>query len=150
MMETSGMHFIRAAFATDDGKTFIDRHFGDAGCFEIVDISDSAMIRIKQLNNRSAEDESSHADIKKAGSITDLLKSEGVQVAVAKVFGPNIMRIKKHFVCVRMNDPVIEEAVVRLQTHIGEIQGEWEKGEQRGFLNLLHAKDDIHHDQIDI
>ncbi len=131
------------AIATDDGAAFIDRHFGDAKYFDIYDIADSSTVKVKRIDNTIEEDESVHADPRKAGGITGILKAEGVQLAVSRVFGPNIMRIKKHFVCMRMDDPTIGEALARLVSHTGKIQDEWDKGEERGFLNLLLARESV-------
>jgi len=134
---------MRAAFATDDGHTFMDRHFGDARYFDIYDLEGPSWVKIRRIDNTIEEDETVHADPRKAGGITGLLKAEGVQVAVSKVFGPNIMRIKKHFVCVRMDDQTIGEARTRLSGMAGRIEEEWHKGDGRGFLNLLSARDSI-------
>jgi predicted Fe-Mo cluster-binding NifX family protein len=140
-METSIMGTMRAAFATDDGAEFMDRHFGDANYFDIYDITGPSWIKVKRIDNTTEEDEGVHADPRKAGGITGLLKAEGVQVAVSKVFGPNIARIKKHFVCVRMDDPTVGESLRRLSDHGETIREEWQKGEERGFLDLMLARE---------
>lgn len=132
---------VRVAIATDDGMTFMDRHFGDAKYFDIYDVTDSSSTMVKRIVNTTEEDEAVHADPKKAGGIVGLLSSAGVNVTVSKVFGPNIRRIKKHFVCVRMDDQTIGEARARLTGMTGRIEEEWNKGEDRGFLNLLFARD---------
>ncbi len=135
------MWSMRAAFATDDGTTFMPRHFGDAKYFDIYDIDEAAATLVKRIVNTVDEEETEHADPKKAGGITGLLKQEKVNTAVSSVFGPNIMRIKKQFVCLRMDDPTIPEAILRVQKHYQRAREEWEKGEDRNFLNLLIKKD---------
>ena len=87
------------AFATNNGTTFMDNHFGDANYYDIYKISASNSEFIKRIDNTVDIEEESHADPKKAKGISGLLKSEGIQVVVSKVFGPNIKRIKKNFVC---------------------------------------------------
>jgi predicted Fe-Mo cluster-binding NifX family protein len=97
------MRNLTVAFATDDGETFMNRHFGDADRFLLYRISPSNVEFLKETRNSTEEDdESIHADLKKAGSISRLLKQEKVQVVVSKVFGPNIKQIKTKFVCLLM------------------------------------------------
>ena len=123
---------IKVAFATDDGKTFMDRHFGDA--YEITE-KDSEFI--KRIKNTTEEDnESIHADPEKAKGVAGLFKGENIQVVVSKVFGPNIKRIKKKFVCVLMNDNSISKSIKNIQETIHIIDKEWNKGEERSHLNL--------------
>ena len=134
---------IRAAFANDDGKTFMRRHFGDARYFDIYDIDETAITYVMRIINTVEEEESVHADPVKAGGIAGLLKESKVNTAVSLVFGPNIMRIKKKFVCVRMDDSSIDAAVIRLQQNFLRVKEEWEKGEERSYLNLLTIKTEL-------
>jgi len=145
-MESGNKAVMRAAFATDDGQTFMDRHFGDARYFDIYDLEGQSWVKVRRIDNTIEQDETVHADPRKAGGITGLLKAEGVQVAVSKVFGPNIMRIKKHFVCVRMDDQTIGDAQERLAGMAGRIEEEWNKGDERGFLNQLRARESVEGD----
>lgn len=132
------MQRIRIAFATDDGVAFMSRHFGDAKYFDIHDVDQSGAMFVRRISNTvEDEDASIHADPVKAGGIMGLLVNEGVTVAASPVFGPNIKRIKRKFVCVLMNDATIAEAAARLVEHFELILGEWGKGEERGTLNLL-------------
>lgn len=125
------------AFATNDGKTFMSQHFGDAEKYLIYRISDSNFEFMKVIRNTSEEeDESVHADPRKAGSITKILKQEYVDVVVSKVFGPNIKRIKKKFVCIVSKKNAIDDAILEIQKNFYEIQSEWEKGEVREHLKL--------------
>jgi predicted Fe-Mo cluster-binding NifX family protein len=123
------------AFATDDGTKYIDRHFGDADFYDIYEISSNESKFIKRINN-TTEEEDIHADPKKASSIVDLLKIEKVQVAISKVFGPNIKRIKKKFVCGLFNDPQISDSIKIIQKNINVFIDEWEKGETRNHINM--------------
>jgi len=128
---------LRVAVATDDGKVFMTRHFGDASFFDIYTVTATGSTFVKRIENSVGEAEGLHADVSKAGGISGLLKSDNVRVTVSPVFGPNIQRIKKHFVCVRMNDALVADALVRLEANFGLIEGEWEKGDSRDYLTLL-------------
>ena len=127
------MERLRIAVATDDGDIIMRRHFGDAAFFEIFELSASGYDLVGRVTNNVGEEEG-HADPKKAKGISGILKKQGVQVALSRVFGPNIKRIKKHFVCVLTGHDVISEGLDVLVRHYPEILAEFEKGEQRGFL----------------
>jgi predicted Fe-Mo cluster-binding NifX family protein len=123
-------------FATDDGKSFMDRHFGDSKYYDIYEISETDSKFVKRIKNTTEEDnEEIHADPKKAKGVSQLFKKEDVKVLVSKVFGPNIKRIKTKFVCVLMNS-AISESIESIQQNIDLINDEWEKGEGRNYLNL--------------
>jgi predicted Fe-Mo cluster-binding NifX family protein len=126
---------LTAAFSTNDGKTFIDKHSGDARFFDIYKISETETTFLKRLEN-TAPEEKRHADPEKAKGIGRMLKKERVQILVSKVFGPNIKRIKKQFVCIMMNDTNISDSLKVLQQKLPEIQTEWETGEERNILNF--------------
>ena len=130
------MDKIITAFATDDGVSFMDRHFGDANQYAIHEINPSEAKFIRIISNTTNEDEEVHADPKKAKNIADLLKKENVQIVVAKKFGANINKMKKKFACILMNDKQISESIMILQKNFNTIITEWEKGETRNFINL--------------
>ena len=128
------MEKIRVAFATDNGKTFMGRHFGDADFYDIYEIAGNNAKFIKRIDN--TVDEEVHADPKKAKGISKLLLHENVNVVVSKIFGPNIKRIKKKFVCIVVKDEEIEEGINKICLNIGKIYNEWEKGEERQHLSF--------------
>lgn len=126
---------IIAAFATDDGEHFINRHFGDAEFYDVYEISRENSKFLKQISNASGEEnEELHADPKKAKSVAGILLKEGVNTAVSNIFGPNIKRIRKKFVCVISREKTIAAGVRIIQEHIDEIEAEWRKGPERGHL----------------
>jgi len=136
------MEKLKFAFATNDGELFINEHFGDADFYDIYEISADKTQFVKRIHNTSEEeDEEIHADPKKAKSIVDLLKTENVKVVCSKVFGPNIMRIKKKFVCVLLNNKNIQDSILTVQANINNIIDELEKGENRSFINLKKISD---------
>jgi len=127
---------LKIAFATDDGKNFIKRHFGDAERFDIYEMNEKGRKFLKSLHN-TVEDSEDHADENKAKGISGLLKEEKVQIAVSKIFGPNIKRIKSKFVCVIVNDKnEISVSLDILEKNFGQLVNEWNKGEERTYLKL--------------
>ncbi len=131
------MEIITTAFATDNGKSFTNKHFGDADYYMIYEISLSDAKFIKKISNTTEDDdEEIHADPKKAKSVAKMLKNENVNVVISKIYGPNIKRIKKKFVCILMNNKDISECPKIIQKNINIIINEWNKGEIRNHLNL--------------
>ena len=126
------------AFPTDNGKNFIDRHFGDADFYDIYEIDENDVNFIKRIDNTVDKEDKVHADLKKAKGISNLLLNENVQVVVSKIFGPNIKRIKKKFVCIIMNDESIDDSLSKICKKIRAISEEWEKGEIRKYLSFLN------------
>lgn len=125
-----------AAFATDDGQTFMDRHFGDANRYDIYEINNAGFSFIKTIENSIGEEEEIHADPYKAKGIARLLKQDQVKCLISKKFGANINKMKKKFVCILMNDKQIPDSIKTIQQNLSKIIHEWEKGEDRHFINL--------------
>ena len=123
------------ACATDDGQTYIDRHFGDARYYAIYQLEGHTWSFLRKIPNTSKKEEK-HADPEKAKSVTAILKDEHVQVVMAKEFGPNIARIKRHFVPVIVKVETLEAGFAKIREHIESIAAELEKGEARSFLLL--------------
>ncbi len=132
------MDKLITAFATDDGKSFIDRHFGDADFYDIYEISSLEVKLLKRIDNSTEEDddEDGHGDPVKAQGVTGMLKEEGVQMNVSRVFGPNLKRIKKKFLCILAGQTNIEESIKILQGKFPTLIAEWEVGEERNFIRL--------------
>ncbi|MEA3316642.1 MAG: NifB/NifX family molybdenum-iron cluster-binding protein [Bacteroidota bacterium] len=128
---------MKIAFATDNGENYVDRHFGDAQYYDVYELLESEHKFIKRISNTTEEDdEEVHADPVKAKGVASLFKDEDIQVLVSKVFGPNIKRIKKKFVCVLMNDNTIKDSIEILQKKLNHLSIEWEKGKKRKHLNF--------------
>jgi len=126
------------AFATDDGESFIDRHFGDADFYDIYEISSLEVKLIKRIDNTTDDDddEDGHGDPVKAQGVTGMLKKEGVTMSVSRVFGPNLKRIKKKFLCVLFKEGSIEDSLKKLQDNFSLLIEEWSKGEERNLIRL--------------
>jgi len=123
------------AFASDDRESFMTRHFGDADIYIIYSISNENVRIIDEITN-NVDEEENHADPKKAKSIAKILKSADVQVCVSPVFGPNIKRIKKKFVCIIMNETKIKRAVSIIQDHFDDIYDQWNRGKDRDIMHM--------------
>jgi len=130
------MDSLKVAFATNDGENFMSDHFGDADYYHIYEINAEGATLIKKIENTTEEEDDIHADPEKAKSISTLLQQEEVSVAVSKVFGPNIQRIKKKFQCILLKEKTLQEGVVKISENFPLIRAEWEKGEARDFLML--------------
>ena len=124
------------ACASDDKKTFSGGHFGDAEVYLLYRVSDEGSEFIEEIENTSI-DEQTHGDPKKAKSVTSLLKKKSVQVLVSRSFGPNIVRIRAHFVAVLVRKKGIEEGLALVRENLEAIEREWRKdGSERKHLIL--------------
>ena len=123
------------AIATDDEKHFIKRHFGDADRYLIYQLNKENLIFIKKIINNS-EEEQSHSDPVKAGSIAKILKEEGTQVLVSRVFGPNIKRMIKKFACVMIHEVSIEQGLEKMKVNYSAIVDAWNNGSERVPLKI--------------
>ncbi len=129
---------LRVAFATDDGRTFPSRHFGDSSFYDIYDMDGRTAAYAGRIPNSSGE-ETRHADPAKAQGVAGLLREKGVSVTAAKVYGPNLKRIRKKLTCLVFKDfsGGIPEALPLVQASIGLIREEGAKpGEERKALIL--------------
>ncbi len=130
------MEKMKIAFATNNGKTFVDSHFGEADYYDIYAIDEEQADFIKRIFNTVDEEEEVHADPKKAKGIANLLLKEKVSIVVSKIFGPNLKRIKKKFVCIIVKEDEIEDGIRKICKNIEKISNEWEKGPERQHLSL--------------
>ena len=118
------------ALATEDGLHWPDGHFGDAAFYELYRLSEGEAVYVGRVLNTS-EEERMHGDPRKAQSITELLKSHGVHALVAPRFGPNIARIRYHFVPVVISTPTLEDALPKLLDVRSQIVAEWNRAGMR-------------------
>lgn len=123
------------AVATDDGKKTVERHFGDAEYYNIYELVNGKFQLIDQVVN-TTEEEEMHADPVKAKGIVELLVEKNVEVGITKVFGPNIKRVKKHFVPVLVSKETIEESLEIVLNSLDIIEEEILKAEKRGHIDL--------------
>ena len=123
------------ACATDDGKNFITRHFGDAKSYLIYELKGGKFI-LNCIVANSTEEENIHADPKKAKSIVNLLMEKNVNVGLTKVFGPNIKRVKKHFVPILISVDPIEAGLQKVLEAFEKVQKAIELGDKREHIDL--------------
>ncbi|MFO7886843.1 MAG: NifB/NifX family molybdenum-iron cluster-binding protein [Eubacteriales bacterium] len=112
---------MKIACATDDGINFISRHFGDANYYYIFELIDGDFVYVDKITNNS-EEEKQHADPVKAKSIVKLLKEQNVDVGLAKVFGPNILRIKNIITPVIVSVDDIQSGLMQLKKSYSQVK----------------------------
>ena len=102
MSSSNSTAVLTVAVASDDGKSYIDRHFGDAEGYSLYALSEAGVKFLGRVLNTTEEDEEAdgHGDAGKARGIAAILADRGVQITVSRVYGPNLKRINKRFVCV--------------------------------------------------
>ena len=123
---------IKIACATNYGNNFIKDHFGSAKKYLIFEINENDFLnknsedKIIDLNNfdkffklidevsNIPFEEKMDGDPEKAKTISQLLKPLGVNVLINKAMGPNIVRMRKQFVCVITNINDIKETLIKL------------------------------------
>jgi predicted Fe-Mo cluster-binding NifX family protein len=127
---------MKVAFATNDGNTYNDTHFGDSDYYDLYELSETEAVFLERITNTVDEEEEVHADPKKAKGIMDLLVKNGVHTVISKVFGPNIKRIKKKFVCILMNNVCLDDSISFLCKNLESVHNEWTKGEERKHLDF--------------
>jgi len=127
---------LLVAFGTDDEKNLNDDHFGKSKFFLVYRFSDKNYKFLeKRVNPKFEENESLiHGDPEKAKSVAGVLK--GVDVAVGRRFGPNIVRMRSKFVCVVIREETIQEALEIVLENLDVIDKEKQKGEKRRHLVL--------------
>ena len=134
-MQESTIQFL-CAFASDEGEDFSVSHFGDAEFYLLYVIGNDKIEYLERIHNTSIRSET-HGAPEKAKSVTSILKKKNVQVLVSRRFGPNIKRIKAHFVPVVVRRRRIQEALPIVRDNLAAIEGEWKKeGSQRKHLVL--------------
>ena len=126
-----GIMKIKLACGTDNGTEFTDKHFGSSKYFLIYEFNlETKDLRfLKRIENSTPEEE--HGDIKKAKSVSELLKS--VFVLIAFRYGPNIIRIKKRFVPIISREKNIEKTLNKVKLFSNKIKSEIEIEKEKGI-----------------
>jgi len=127
------------ACATDDGINFVPRHFGDALMYNIYKVESNSILLLKKIENTS-EEEKEHADPKKAKGIVSILKEQNVNVALTKIFGPNIKRISKHLLPVIATQNNIAAELEIVKDNVNKIN-ELIESEKKLCFNLNGLKE---------
>jgi len=126
---------FRTAFASNDGNNFNKEHFGDSNYYHLYEISKNEVKFIKTISNNTKDIiEDRHADPRKAKGVSEMLKDEQVEVVVSGVFGPNIKRINKHFVCIIFSSGSLQASLKIIKDNFHQVQDKWFLGENRDHL----------------
>ena len=120
-----GIIKIKLACGTDNETEFTNGHFGSSKYFMIYefDLETKDLRFLKRIENSTQEEE--HGDIKKAKSVSELLKS--VFILIAFRYGPNIVRIRKRFVPIISREKNIEKTLYKIKLLSNKIKSEIEK-----------------------
>ena len=108
------------ACASEDGKEFHNKHFGESSYYYIYRVTPSGSSFIKKIPNTSVE-ERIHEDPAKARSVASILLQEHVQVVISRRFGPNIKRIRMRFAYVLANKVDVEQSLEIVAARFDEI-----------------------------
>ncbi|MBU1221953.1 NifB/NifX family molybdenum-iron cluster-binding protein [Myxococcota bacterium] len=109
MNNTNDKPLIRMAFACPDGKSMINSHFGDSTAFTICEGDGHRFSIIKMIPNGNKF--ALHGEKEKAINIIDALKSENIQIVVARNYGPNIEHIITRLVPVKTHSNDLKSAI---------------------------------------
>ncbi len=131
------MDSLRVAIASNDGIHFNKEHFGDSDYYYIYELGKEHIEFIKKINNVAKDiEEKGHADPEKAGGVSKVLKKENIQVVVSGVFGPNLKRITKNFVCIIIRSGNLEDGLKRISQEYSQIKEAWQRGKMRSHLQF--------------
>ena len=117
---------VSVVCGTDDGINFTNSHFGDAKVYLIYsfNLETKEHKYVDRIKNPTEEEEE-HGALRKAQSVSELLKE--VDVFASTRMGPNIVRIRKNFVPVISRVRNIEKCLDRLEGFLDKIKQEAEK-----------------------
>ncbi|MBN2859803.1 MAG: hypothetical protein JXK93_06040 [Sphaerochaetaceae bacterium] len=138
MSSLNSTEVLTVAVASDDGTSYIDRHFGDATGYSLYSLSESGVKFLGRVSNTTEEDEEDdgHGDAEKARGIAEILADRGVQVTVSRVYGPNLKRIRKRFVCVIDQSGTMEQMLERLKGMHSELARQVSNPSARELIRL--------------
>lgn len=106
------------ALGTHDAITLHDQHMGESKRFLIYEVDERGTRRLEIRENVPYEEDPSHphGDPGKAQVIAQVLA--GVDVLAARHFGPNIKRMLRKRVCVRVRVDTVDEAIALLSDNL--------------------------------
>lgn len=126
---------MRVAVSTKDGIMLTNDHFGEGEHFLIYEVSKEGYRLLEKRKNTSPEEEE-HGSAKKAQGIREILQD--IPVLLGFQFGPNILRIKDHFLPIVSRKRKIERALELLCNNFTAIEEEFHKG--RGKVIILNVE----------
>ena len=124
------------AFSTNDGENMIKDHAGQARFFDVYRFSEGKAEFLERRDNSKykGDEAMKHGDPKKAQATLEALK--GLDVLVAKTYGPNLPRLLKKLLCVVVRTQKISDAIKILKKNVEMVLEEYQKGEGRKHLVL--------------
>jgi len=124
------------AFSTNDGENMIKDHAGQARFFDVYRFSEGKAEFLERRDNSKykGDEAMKHGDPKKAQATLEALK--GLDVLVAKTYGPNLPRLLKKLLCVVVRTQKISDAVKILKKNVEIVFEAYQKGEGRKHLVL--------------
>ena len=123
-------------FSTNDGESMIKDHAGQAKYFDVYRFSDGTAEFLERRDNSKykGDETMKHGDPKKARATLEALK--GLDVLVARMYGPNLPRLLKKLLCVVVRTQKVSEAVGIVKENLESVSQEHKKGEGRKHLVL--------------
>ena len=123
-------------FSTNDGENMIKDHAGQAKYFDVYRFSDGKAEFLERRDNSKykGDEAMKHGDPKKAQATLEALK--GLDVLVAKMYGPNLPRLLKNLLCIVVRTQKVSEAVEIVKMNVEIVSREHKKGEARKHLVL--------------
>jgi predicted Fe-Mo cluster-binding NifX family protein len=124
------------AFGTDDGQNLNNDHIGMARYFYVFQFSDGKEQLIERRRNLciKGDETMKHGDPEKARATSSVL--EGVDVIVGRKFGPNLLRLRRRFVCVLVRTVTIATAIELVHKNMDRILEEKSREEGRKHIVL--------------
>jgi len=124
------------AFSTNDGENMIKDHAGQARYFDVYRFSEGKAEFLERRDNSKykGDEAMKHGDPKKAQATLEALN--GLDVLVAKMYGPNLPRLLKKLLCVVVRTQKISDAVKILKKNVEIVFEAYQKGEGRKHLVL--------------
>jgi predicted Fe-Mo cluster-binding NifX family protein len=123
-------------FSTDDGENMIKDHAGQAKYFDVYRFSEGKAEFLERRDNSKykGDEGMKHGDPKKARATLEALK--GLDVVVARMYGPNLPRLLKKLLCVVVRTQKVSDAVEIVKENVEIVSLEHKKGEARTHLVL--------------
>ena len=111
------------ACATNDGEVLTGSHFGSARIFSLYERNGEGFRAVGQVEN-STEGEKEDGDRRKARSVVELLTDQGVDVVLARRYGPNIRRIRSKLISVVTGAMAATQGMAQLDAQWPRIKNE--------------------------
>jgi len=127
---------LQIALGVNENKEFSNNHYGDSHCFLIYEwVEDKFQFKEERINTKFNEEK--HGGEKKAQHIASQLPQ--VPILVAKVFGPNIVKMRKKYVPVITRLDSVEKTLQKLENMFNELSRGIKK---EGNKDIIYLKEE--------